>query len=190
MPDPLECAAHLAKLRSASQASADLVRERCSGLTPAQLTWRPPEGGWGVADCLEHMTITDTRYLDNMDRVLAKQSRTDEPPPFQGGSWAAKFIRMLEPGSKRRFKAPGKFRSQDGEPPADALPRFLATQDRLQAMLATLEGYDLTHVKVASPVSRLIRFRLGDVARLMVIHDARHVAQAERVLTRPEFPPA
>ncbi len=187
MPDPVECATHLAGLLEDAQAVGTTVRERFSDLSPEQLAWRPPEGGWGVADCLEHLTITDTKYLDNMDGVLAKHVATDAPPAFQGGPWAAKFIGMLAPGAKRKLKAPGKFRADQGEPPSDALPRFLAVQERLEAMLRTLEGYDL-RVKVKSPVSGLIRFRLGDAAHLLVVHDARHVAQAARVLAHDAFP--
>lgn len=188
MPEPVECSTYLAGLRAEAEATVKRVEDQFAGLASEQRAWRPPEGGWGIADCLEHLTLTDMGYLDYMDRALEGAARTAAPPPFKPGRWAAKFIGMLEPEAPRRLKAPGSFKPDESEPPEDALERFLAAQARLQSMCETLEGVNLTKIKSRSPISGLIKFRVGDGLRLMITHDKRHVAQAERVLTHSEFP--
>lgn len=188
MPDPVDPAPYLDHLHAEAKATRDRVAERFGPLTEEQRRWRPPEGGWGIADCLAHLTITDTGYLDNLERSLAGRTRGDAAPPFKPGPLATKFIRMLEPDAPRRLKAPKRFRPEEGDAPAGTLGRYLETQDRLLKRIQELHGFDLTRIKVASPVSGLLRFRTGDALRLMVVHDKRHVAQAERVLARDDFP--
>jgi len=47
---------------------------------------------------------------------------------------------------------------------------------------------DIQQVKVASPASALLRFRLGDALRLMVEHNKRHLKQADAVMASSGFP--
>ncbi|MEE8148016.1 MAG: hypothetical protein V3T24_10465, partial [Longimicrobiales bacterium] len=64
---------------------------------------------------------------------------------------------------------------------------FLVQQDELLRLLKAAEGADLTRIKVPSPASSLIRFRLGDAFRLIVEHEKRHLLQATRVMAAPGF---
>jgi hypothetical protein len=48
---------------------------------------------------------------------------------------------------------------------------------------------DLQQVKVASPASALLRFRLGDALRMMVEHNKRDLKQADAVMASSGFPP-
>jgi hypothetical protein len=48
---------------------------------------------------------------------------------------------------------------------------------------------DLQQVKVASPASALLRFRLGDALRMMVEHNKRNLKQADAIMAPSGFPP-
>jgi hypothetical protein len=58
---------------------------------------------------------------------------------------------------------------------------LLDQQDRLDAAIEAASRADLT-VRLASPASKFLRFRLGDVLLLLSRHQLRHLGQARRAL--------
>lgn len=57
-------------------------------------------------------------------------------------------------------------------------------------MLAEADGLDVTAAKISSPMSRLIRYHVGDAFTITAVHLPRHLDQAERVKAEPGFPNA
>ncbi len=86
---------------------------------------------------------------------------------------------------QRKFKTPKVFAPKDVDVGPGVVAAFLEQQREIERVLEAAEGVDLMRIKVTSPASRLIRFRLGDALRLMVEHEKRHVLQAIRVLDTP-----
>jgi hypothetical protein len=170
----------------------DVARGRFGELTPGQLAWSPePEKKWSVGQCLEHLLKTNHLYLKAMVPAAATLSRNGDPSeiPIRGGAFGRWFTRIVGPGS--RLPAPGTFRvrqAQDPEALTDVVDRFAAQQDRVLQFLDEAAGRPLDDVRIASPASGLIRFRLSDGIRAMIAHVWRHLAQAERVLDHPSFP--
>ncbi len=56
---------------------ADLRRE-VGPLAYLQLGWRPPEGGWSIAQVIEHLIITDESYLEPIERLVRREVRAVE----------------------------------------------------------------------------------------------------------------
>lgn len=65
---------------------------------------------------------------------------------------------------------------------------FSALQSRLVGCVERSDGLDLRRVKVASPVSRLVRVSLGAWFAALIVHEQNHIAQAGRVYHHPNFP--
>jgi hypothetical protein len=60
---------------------------------------------------------------------------------------------------------------------------FLAHQRTLTALLDEASGFDWRRLRMSSPVVRLpLRFNLGDVFSILVVHAERHARQMERVV--------
>jgi hypothetical protein len=51
-------------------------------------------------------------------------------------------------------------------------------------------GLDWKQNRVASPVTSLIGYNLGDAFSILVVHAERHLRQIGRVEARPDFPSA
>ena len=101
---------------------------------------------------------------------------------------AARFIRMLQPGSGR-YRAPRPFRIDSGGPVGpDAVERFFRIHARVRDVIEQMAQVDMTRTKVASPVSSAVRFRIGDMMDVVLVHSKRHVQQAEKVILNAEFP--
>jgi hypothetical protein len=172
-----------------------------AALSDEQLRWRPGAKRWSVGEVLEHLALTARFYQGAMDAALARAGRDPGagPPAAEGCSareptltWLERtFVRLLEPPVKRRFPAPGSFVPlqvrRRGELGADfaALHRRLA--ERLRAA-ATRD--DLDAVRVPSPGSRLLSFRLGAAFAVLTTHARRHLWQIEQVRQAPGFPAA
>jgi hypothetical protein len=62
----------------------DAVEERLrtasDGLSPRQLAWSPPEGGWGIAQVFEHLCITDEANFPVWERLI----RAPDAPRLPG----------------------------------------------------------------------------------------------------------
>ena len=192
MPEEEGLPRTLADLQAVLLEDRSVVADRFVGRTAAELNWKPASDGWSVAQCLHHLVITDALYLERLEPVLATvapdpeadlSSKILEGSPF--GRW---FARLAGPTSRRRFKAPKRFRPSVSELPASVPDELLHEHDRLAALLLRAPGSDLEKLKITSPVTRLLRFRVSDALRLVVMHDRRHILQALRVLDSPRHP--
>lgn len=161
-------------------AHAQVEAERLTiGLSDAQLWQRPPDGGWSVGDCLAHLNLAGEPYLAKMrSAVLDARTRgRTGRGPFAFGVLGGRFVRSLSAESKSKFRAP---KAWQPEPQADVLGRFGRLQGALQDLVGEADGLDLGRVTVASPVSPLVRLSLFEALNLVVVHEARHLAQAGR----------
>ncbi len=96
----------------------------------------------------------------------------------------------MQPNNGKRFTAPKRFRPPDGVlPDGENIRRaFRDAGDRWQRCLRRADGLDLVRVKVASPVSPLLRLDLGGALAVQVAHERRHLEQARQVTLEQGFP--
>lgn len=165
---------------------ADLRRE-VGPLTYLQLGWRPPDGGWSVAQVIEHLTISDQSYIDRLDALLARR-----PPQPVYEEWKPSLIggflvRSLMPASERKLPAPARWRPAP-QPRADGLEAYIRIREHLIDVVMRADGHDLRRTRLSSPVSRLIRLNLGDAIMALVVHTHRHLKQIARIKAHAEFP--
>ena len=169
--EALKKALENAKLEAAKLA-ADLGETR--------LWQRPPEGGWSVGECLAHLNLAGEPYAKKLQEALeagkARGKRGQEP--FRFGFLGGRFVRSLSAEGKRKFKAP---KAWQPERQGDVLERFLKLQDDLLGFVKASEGLDLARITLTSPLSPLIRLNLFEAFNLVVVHEQRHLAQADRV---------
>jgi hypothetical protein len=181
-----------ASLRSQVDATARQARELTGALSASQLAWSPPEGGWSVGQCLEHLIVVADRYEARLIRGLDEaHARLDAP--YLGGhkpTWLGRlFIDAVKPANTRRFKAPKIFLPPP-RPRPDVAREFCRRQARLGELLERAKGIDLSATRIRSPITPLIRFNLGDALEILIYHAQRHLNQATRVTDHPEFPDA
>jgi hypothetical protein len=159
-----------------------------AGLGEAQLRWRPAPEQWGIADCYEHLILSNDLYFPRLREVLAAAVRTTTPGVYRPRLFGRLFIWSVGPRNRMRVKT-----SPSLVPPpaaADAPQRFLAQQDTLAALIEAARHVDLQQVRVVSPVDARFTFTLGECLHFLVAHQQRHVAQARRVRDAPGFPAA
>ncbi|MGQ0722275.1 MAG: DinB family protein [Candidatus Eiseniibacteriota bacterium] len=159
-------------------------------LTEEQLNWRTEPGSWSPGECVLHVNLSNRLFLDAIERRIqvARERGLLREGPFRYGWLDRWFVRELEPPVRRRVRAPRIFRPQPRRAGASDIAELGRLLQRAVAAMHAAKGVDLARVKVASPVSPLIRWQLGTAFQIIVAHSDRHLQQAERVMQNPAFP--
>lgn len=164
------------------------ARARFGTLTREQLEWRPPPGGWSVAQCLDHLILTTASYLPDLRAIGAgtrKARRWERLSPFSR-AFGRMLIGFMQQDDKRS-RTPPRF-----VPPSDVggdiVARFAASQDELATVIRSTANVDWDQTIVSSTFSRIATYPLADAYTIILEHQRRHVRQAQRVTEDPGFP--
>jgi len=172
--------AYAAAFRRALEGWEDLV----AALTAEAFNRRPPDGGWSVAQCMDHVAGTSARYLPGLEDVVARGGPAGAPP-FRYDRRGRMFIDETSETVRRRRKTLRAMEpSQEPIDPAAALEAYRGHTARFLELLAKAEGIDLARIRMGSPYLPRIPFLTFPVGALIEVcagHELRHLAQARRV---------
>jgi hypothetical protein len=155
-----------------------------------QLVWRPTERAWSIAECIEHIALSNSQYLAQISTALAQGGPPGLAPDYPlapGGRLSAAFLRRIGPQSSTTFKAPRKIRPSAVEPER-ALERLLTGHSQIREILAATGHPDLNRVRFRNPFIPILRFTVATGLLIMAAHGRRHLDQAEQVCKRNGFP--
>ena len=159
-----------------------------AGLTQKQLNWQPAPGSWSVGQCVEHLCATNNSYLTPIREALA--GRADSPADEIHPGWFARwFLRNFvepSPGGKHA-KAPAKIQPAPQVEPS-VLDRFLASNEALGEVISQAQRKDVNRIRFKNPFVPAIRFTVGAGFEILVLHERRHLLQAERARNAAGFP--
>jgi hypothetical protein len=155
-----------------------------------QLTWQPAAGErWSILECLDHIAITNTVYLDAMQTAIGYARPGRSADVFHtAGLPSTKFTLFQEPPPSRRFPAPLKLRPRPTLNPEGIMPEFLANIERVTSVVESSAGKDLNSVRFRNPLLPLFRFTVSTSLLMLAAHGRRHMWQADQVTHEPDFP--
>ncbi|MFN8091033.1 MAG: DinB family protein [Vicinamibacteria bacterium] len=180
----------LAELETALAAADREARAVVEGLDDARANWQPRGGaGWSVAQCLDHLAVANTTYVAAMAPAVARARGRGRMRrgPVAPGFFASLFIRELEPPVRRKMRNPRVIAPTSALPVAEALARFVRSQEAVRRLLSDAEDLDLA-VRFANPYVSGLRFRLQAGFLIVLAHDRRHLWQARQVRADAAFP--
>lgn len=136
-------------------------------------------GGWSVAQCLEHLNSYGNYYLPQIEKTLC--NKQSDSSTFTSGWLGNYFTKSMDPTAGNKMKAL-KGHIPDVELDTYAVvAEFIQQQEKLLAYLRQARNADLD-VRIPITISNLIRLKLGDVFQFLIMHDERHIQQANRNL--------
>ncbi len=166
------------------------ANQNFSALNPEQLNWKPAPEKWGIAQCLDHLIISNSDYFPAFDQLLKggyHPTRWQRINPLSG--YVGKMmVKMLGPVPKKKFKAPKIFMPSSSNIHSGILKQFEQHQQQLKTFYSRLQRLDGNQIIISSPVSKLITYSLQHVLELLAGHEQRHINQALTVLHHPNFP--
>ena len=167
------------------QTWADKIK---SELNEEKFNQKPASGGWSVGECLQHINITAELYLPRIENTikLAKEKKLYSDGIFKPRILQNKLISSLEPPYKRKIKTFKAF-----EPPSTldmqaVFDSFQKLNEQLINFVKDSNGIKLNKAVLVSPVSKLVRLKLGEAFLLLATHTRRHLWQAEQVLNNKD----
>ena len=160
----------------------DAVVRAIDGLADAQLHFKPQPDSWSIADCVEHLAVTE----DLLFALVAKGAPNPDGvslDPVKDG----RFSDAVVDRSRKVAAPPGVRPHAHFASPAEAVKHFCDSRDRALAYTRDC-AEDLRRLFTPHPL-------LGEIdcyrcLLLLALHPARHAAQIEEIKQHPQFPKA
>jgi hypothetical protein len=180
----------LQEYRRQIEAVTNNARDLLNGLSETQINWSAAPGHWSIAECLDHLTVTNREMLGSIKEAIndARTKGLTGRGPFRHGMIGNMIVRSMEPPAKMKFKAPGIFKPRARQSLETVARDFFAVQDEVLSVISEANGINLARAKVTSPVLKWMKLSLGQAFSLIATHERRHLWQARRVKTDPAFP--
>lgn len=152
---------------------------------PVKLSYCPEEGKWSVAQVLEHLNAYNRYYLPLIEKSVVHISK-DVSAWFVAGFWGNYFVSSIMP--KNVFEVKNKMKTSKVHSPDKsvnveaAFKEFFQHQNKLLQLLEVSRRRNLNTIHIPTTISKLFRFKLGDMFRFIVAHEQRHMIQARNAV--------
>lgn len=144
---------------------------------------RAADGGWSIAQCLDHLNSYGHFYLPLIQKKLSAHAPRTSKETFTGSWLGNYFTRMMNPDTgKKKFKAlKGHIPVADPDAPA-VVAEFIRQQEILLSYIYQARVMDLDAIRIPLSVTRWLTLKLGDVFAFLIAHNERHIRQAKKNL--------
>jgi hypothetical protein len=159
-------------------------------LSKHQINWKPSVEVWCVAECIDHLIVTNKLYLAEFEKQFAqKQITTDCTNTKSQHKLLSKFIiKSVNPANVKKVKTFPVFMPSKSEHSLTVFEEFKSIQANFINIVRTNKDLDLNRYVMSSPAAKIIKENFCDVLEIIRLHDRRHFNQAERIINHPEFP--
>ena len=154
--------------------------EDYQNMDAARLLKPARNGGWSIAQCLDHLNGYGRYYYPLIQQKLNEYTKTGET---YTGSWLGNyFVKMMDPDTgKRKMKAFKNHLPASNLDAHEVVSEFIRQQEHLLRLIYTSRKRDLNRIKIPISLTKFIKLNLGDTLRFIVAHNERHMRQAEAV---------
>ncbi|RYY35263.1 MAG: DinB family protein [Sphingobacteriaceae bacterium] len=150
-----------------------------------QLTVTPANGGWSIAQVIEHLNTYNAFYMPAIEQALKQAVIDKNYNIFKPGILGNYFVKMMQPQNGQVTK---KYKAATRHIPGNAinaivvLEIYLKGQQHLLQLLEIAAKYNINNIKIPTSISSIIKLKLGDVFRFLIVHQQRHFVQIEGIL--------
>lgn len=169
--------------------SAEDVTETFGALSATQLNWKPGEKNWSIAQCLDHLILTNEQFYPEFDKLAAGGRRNtfwQSYSPFTG--FFGRFLVKAVTEDSKKAKAPSKSIVPPSDIDADIVEQFRRSISEVSGKVVACAGADREKTVVTSPFLSVMTYKLEDAYTVLVEHTKRHIRQAKRVMQADGFP--
>ncbi|HYG49995.1 MAG TPA: DinB family protein [Flavobacteriales bacterium] len=177
------------KLQKGEQAR-EKAEHYFSGLSPVQLNWKPTMQNWSIAECLDHLVISDALYFNDLEKIAGgtyKMTWWQKNSPLSS-LWGKSLKKQLQETVNRKMKAPKIIKPSASVKPHDILEIYLKNLDCFLKLITMCKNCELDKTIITSPISNVVTYSLRDAFEFLINHEHRHLNQALWVKNREEFP--
>ena len=159
-------------------------------LSPKQLNWKPSSEKWSIAQCLDHLIVSNSTYYPQFDEVILGKHKNSF---YQNLKFVSKYFGdylIKETGAvvSKPMKSPAAFVPSQSEIAGTIVTDFEKHQQEFCARIQQLGKVDMDETVLHSPALKIITYNLTDLLTILAAHEQRHLTQAINVLKHPDFP--
>jgi len=176
-------------LRKGREAKSKVLKEFYN-ISEEQLNWKPSSKSWSIAQCLEHLLISDSSYFSDLQKITAgiyKMTFWEKYSPFTAKCGQILKDRLQEK-VKKKMKAPRKLTPKSSNITSKFIDIYLKNLDTLLSYISNCGPIDIDKTIITSPTIRIVTYSLRDALQFLIQHEHRHINQANRVKKSDEFP--
>ncbi len=161
-----------------------------SDISGPQLNWKPAPEKWSIAQCLDHLVVSDSSYFPEFEKITAGTYHMkfwEKYSPFTGIMGRIMKDRLQEQ-PKVKMKAPKKIHPSSSEIDTGIIERYHKNLDRFLGFISNCRSIDLDKTIISSPITSVVTYSLRDAIQFLIQHEHRHINQAIRVKATANFP--
>ncbi|HYG40593.1 MAG TPA: DinB family protein [Cytophagales bacterium] len=163
------------------QTRQDLLK-KISGLTEEQLNFKADTSSWSVAECVEHLAISESNLFGLTEMALKEPADPSKRSEVKMSDEA--FVKLIADRSTKRktneaLQPAGKFGSFEG-----VVQEFKSKRDNHIKYIQTTSD-DLRNHYYDFPFGKADAYQ---TVLLIAAHTTRHTEQIEEIMKHPDFP--
>ena len=164
------------------QETRDAIVQKVSKLSPAQLNFKPDAGAWSVAECVEHIALSENNIFGFCQMALQQPADPSKRSEVKMSDDA--IVQMITDRTTKRktqesFEPTGKFGSFEA-----TLAEFKTKRDNNINYVSTTHD-DLRNHYNDFPFGKIDTYQ---TILFMAAHPKRHTAQIDEIMNNPNFP--
>lgn len=150
-------------------------------LTPTALNFKPHATSWSILECLEHLNRYSRFYLPHLEKAITLQSAPGHSQPVRYSWIGKKSLAVVNPSNAKKHQTLNRMNPQNSDLTPAVIEEFLQHQDTLLQVLQAAATADLNRKAIPVEFFRLLKLRAGEALEFIILHEQRHVLQAQRV---------
>ncbi len=159
-------------------------------LSPQQLNWKPSVEKWSIAQCLDHLMVSNITFYPQLESVISGKHKNSF---YQNIRLISRFfgnylIRETGPVVNKPQRNPPVWTPAQSDLSPTIISDFLKHQQEFSWLIRQLEHVNLDSTVISSPALAIITYNLNDALTILAGHEQRHLLQAKNVLNHPSFP--
>lgn len=166
------------------------ARDAFSNISLVQLNWKVSAESWSIAQCLDHLIVSDSSYFAELEKITAgiyKMNFWQKYSPFSG-MWGRLMKDRLQEQVKKKMKAPKIIKPSASKMGIEIIERYHKNLDSFLAYISNCRAVDLDKIVITSPITSMVTYSLRDAITFLIQHEHRHLNQAIRVKANEGFP--
>lgn len=197
MPRTVESQVLLQDLEQLSERLSVIALGDFQPLSVQQLNWREAPHKWSILECIAHLNYVADFYFPPIFKAIKyAKIKGSSPQKSFTRSWLGHYY-----VSKMRLRRNNQVKkaietSQKYTPvlnvnkqlsKKEIFDNFVANQKTLMHILAQAKSINIEKTRVYAFFFNLVSVRFGDMLKILVYHNERHIVQAQRVLYHDQF---
>ncbi len=167
------------QLQNEVRRQSGIVVNQFQGLSSDKLLNVTDKGGWSVVQNIEHLNLYYAYYNPAIKQSLKQTNKDISASTFASGWLGNYFTNSMDYRGKGKVKAFKDYIPKEDLNPKVVMDKFLSNQEEMIRLLDDAKDYNLTKIKTAISLTKWIKMRLGDVFQFVIMHNERHIVQAQ-----------